>query len=190
MAAVAPSAKSAAGKFAHRVLFMHGSGGGPLDATAKYLAQNFSATLTPQMNPSDFDESVQTQKQALQLFAPDVIVGESFGAAVAYELIRSGLWKGPTVFMCPAVQHVRAKVLGPEQASKVEFPAKLPLVIIHGKNDTHIPLEHSEQLFANSDRTCSALHLVDDDHMMRRVVEQDLLKGFLVEALESGQKHG
>ena len=44
-----------------------------------------------------FRRSVDVQRALLAARRVDVVVGSSFGGAVALELLRSGAWKGPTV---------------------------------------------------------------------------------------------
>ena len=50
--------------------------------------------------------SVAVQSKAIQSFSPEVIVGSSWGGAVAVELIRRGIWRGPTLLLAPAYYKV------------------------------------------------------------------------------------
>ncbi|KAJ3036019.1 hypothetical protein HK097_003957 [Rhizophlyctis rosea] len=169
-----------------RVLFMHGSGGGPNDNTATYLCQHYTCR-TPQMDPSDLSAAVNIQRTVLKEFQPDVIVGESFGAAVAYQLMEEGCWNGPAVFMCPAVHHIRTRF---GLTSEPIIPANVPLVILHGTKDDKIPLDHSQRLQKNAKTPETVkLHMVDDDHWMKGVVERKELGSFVDEAVEAGRGH-
>jgi dienelactone hydrolase len=60
------------------------------------------ATLLAQALQISFNRSVAVARDALQRCKPDVVVGFSWGGAIAIELIRSGDWKGPTVLLAPA----------------------------------------------------------------------------------------
>ncbi|KAJ3299875.1 hypothetical protein HK104_006423 [Borealophlyctis nickersoniae] len=158
---------------------MHGSAGGPTDFTATYLAKRFTC-FTPQMDPSDLSKAVQLHTDALEEFKPQVVVGESFGCAVAHQLIESGKWKGPTVYMCPAVHRIRERF---GITSEPIIPSNVPVVIIHGKHDTVIPYDDTQRLVQNTQSRLVKLHVVDDDHGMRKVVETDELKNYVNEAL-------
>lgn len=121
--------------------------------------------------------SVAVQRRALARHRVDVVVGSSFGGAVALELLRSGAWTGPTVLLCPAhclVAH-RARrvppslrVLSPEQTAHV--------VVVHGRADAVVPIAHSEELVAG---TAARLIVVDDDHRLTATATADNLAGWI-----------
>ncbi|KAJ3044085.1 hypothetical protein HDV00_003189 [Rhizophlyctis rosea] len=166
-----------------RVLFLHGSGGGPNDSTAIYLAKNYTSR-TPKMDPSDFKGAVEIQRALLKEFKPEVVVGESFGGAVAFQLMESGDWHGPTVFMCPAVHRIRTRN---GITDEPVIPANVPVIILHGTRDDLIPLKDSQNLVNNAETPNSVqLHMVDDDHMMRGVVERKDLRKYVDMAIQLG----
>lgn len=116
-----------------------------------------------------------------------MLVAESYGAAIAYELICRNAWEGPTLLMCPAVQRIRKRE---GLNDPIRFPTTLPLLVVHGKRDELIPIEDSKELVEGENREAARLKIVDDDHMMRGVVsgEPGLLKGFVEEVLEMGRR--
>ena len=81
-----------------RVQFIHGLEGSPQGSKARLFAEHFEA-LTPAMDTGDFESCVETQRAALESFRPDVLVGSSFGGAVAVALLQRGLWSGPTLLL-------------------------------------------------------------------------------------------
>lgn len=150
-----------------RILFLHGSAGGPTDSTATYLQRRYD-TFTPKMPTIDYGASLSMAMYAIQEFGPDVIVGESFGASITYELIQQHLWKGPTVLLCPAVKRVRDR-LG--MTDTLSFPRSVPILIVQGSRDTVVPLADTRALYNVTDKSVGELHVVDDDHSMRKVVD-------------------
>ena len=73
-----------------RVQFIHGLEGSPQGAKARLLAEHFEAR-TPAMDTADFEACVALQASSLRDFEPDVLVGSSFGGAVAVAQPRPSL---------------------------------------------------------------------------------------------------
>src|SRR5262245_19596356 len=119
-----------------RVLFVHGIEGSPQGAKARLLSAHFDAH-TPAMDTRDFEGCVCVQAEMLAQFRPDVLVGSSYGAAVALALLQRGLWRGPTLLLAQA-----AVLMG----FALELPAGIPVWLVHGARDTLIDPEHSRRL--------------------------------------------
>lgn len=109
-----------------------------------------------------FERSVGVQLRALAAHPIDVVVGSSFGGAVALELLRRGAWRGPTVLLCPAHLRVaeRAGVPWVPLAPSVE-PARV--LLVHAREDEVVPYAHSQQL---SRELGAELVTVSDDHRL------------------------
>jgi hypothetical protein len=99
-----------------RVQFIHGLEGSPQGNKARLLARHFE-TLTLAMDTSDFEACVEVQTDALATFRPDLLVGSSFGAAVAVELLQRGLWRGATLLLAQAALRRGARARTPESRS-------------------------------------------------------------------------
>src|SRR4029453_6916478 len=84
-----------------RVQFIHGLESSPQGAKAQHLARHFTA-LTPAMDTHDFTASVAVQTAMLREFDPHVLVGSSYGGAIAVELLQRGVWRGPTLLLAQA----------------------------------------------------------------------------------------
>lgn len=148
-----------------RVQFIHGLESNPRGAKARFLAEHFEA-LTPGMNTYDFAGAVATQREALEAFRPDVLVGSSFGGAIAVELLGQSVWRGPTVLLAAA-----AAKLGVVN----RLPAGVAVTIVHGLRDEIIPLDDSRALAQTGEAGLVELIEVDDDHRLQSLVDSGRL---------------
>jgi hypothetical protein len=126
-----------------RIQFIHGLEGSPQGAKARLLSRHFDA-LTPAMDTGDFEACVALQADALATFRPDVLVGSSFGAAVAVALLQRGL--------------------------RADLPDGVPIWLVHGLRDELIDIEDSRLLAAAGAPEWVVLHEVDDDHRLHETV--------------------
>ena len=150
-----------------RVQFIHGLEGSPQGAKARLLAEHFDA-LTPTMDTSDFAASVATQAEAARRFAPDVLVGSSFGGAVAVALLAQGVWRGPTLLLAQAAVHYDPSV---------RLPQDVTIWLVHGTNDTLLDVEDSRRLAATGSPERVRLIEVEDDHPLHASVARgDLIE--------------
>lgn len=109
-----------------------------------------------------WNRSLALQREQLRTHAIDVVVGSSFGGAVALELLARGDWSGPTVLLCPAHRLLAARArLTPSELPK-ELRAKV--LVVHGRADETVPLEHSRALVDG--RSDVTMVEVDDDHRL------------------------
>jgi predicted esterase len=158
-----------------RVQLIHGLEGSPTGAKAQVLARHFEL-LAPAMDTSDFEGAIRTQADALAVFCPDVLVGSSFGGAVALALVQRGSWRGPTLLLAPAHGH-----FGLESS----VPAGATLRIVHGTRDDVCPIEHSRAL-ARSPSV--ELVEVDDDHRLSSLLAGGALAGWVRGLGERGNR--
>lgn len=116
--------------------------------------------VQPVLTRRMFRRSVAVQLALLRANQIDVVVGSSFGGAVAVELLSSGAWKGPTVLLCPAHRLLAARAWRvspslPADASRV--------LVVHGRQDETVPIDHSRALVRG---TGAKLIEVDDGHRL------------------------
>jgi pimeloyl-ACP methyl ester carboxylesterase len=147
------------------VQFVHGLESSPTGDKARYLARHFDS-VTPAMNTSDFEGSIAVQAAELVLRPPDVLVGSSFGGAVALALVARGLHRGPTLLLAPAHRH-----FGVEE----RIPPGVPVLIVHGIRDTVVDIAGSRALSATGTGGIVRLVEVDDEHRLGTLAQSDAL---------------
>lgn len=144
-----------------RVLFVHGLEGNPQGSKARFLAEHFDA-LTPAMDTSSFEGSIETIRAALASHQPEVLVGSSFGGAVALALLQVGLFSGPTLLLAPAA---RAYDL------ELALPPNVRVIIAHGTRDDVVPPDDSRALAETGSPGLVELVMVDDEHRLQTLVD-------------------
>jgi hypothetical protein len=154
-----------------RVLFIHGQEGSPQGSKARALAAAFDAT-TPLMDTSNFEACVAQQAEAIRRFQPDVVVGSSFGGAVAVALLQREAWNGPTLLLAQAAQ--RLGVRG-------RLPVGARVWMVHARGDDVVPIADSRHLARSGTPGWVRLVEVDDDHALHDFVAS----GKLVETVEA-----
>jgi pimeloyl-ACP methyl ester carboxylesterase len=112
-----------------------------------------------------FSRSLEVQRRHLAATPVDVVVGSSFGGAIAVELLRAGDWRGPTVLLCPASALVSRRSGWPPHPGfdGMSPDATAQVLVVHGTRDETVPLEDSRRLVA---RTSARLVTVEDDHRL------------------------
>ncbi len=143
-----------------RVLFIHGLESHPQGTKARVLGDHFR-TETPAMDTRDFEACVQVQAAAIRRFRPDVVVGSSFGGAIAVALLQRGLWRGPTLLLAQAAAL---------QGLRPELPTGVRVWLAHGTGDDIVPPAASRQLARTGSPSLVRLLEVDDDHRLRAAV--------------------
>jgi alpha-beta hydrolase superfamily lysophospholipase len=154
-----------------RVQFIHGLESSPQGAKAQLFARHFEAR-TPAMNTHDFAGSVEVQAAALREFDPHVLVGSSYGGAIAVALLQRGDWRGPTLLLAhAALKCGLAPVL----------PEGVPIWLVHGTRDEIIDPEDSRLLARAGSPERVRLIEVDDVHALHTTVEDGRLVAWVEE---------
>jgi len=143
-----------------RVQFVHGLEGSPQGSKARLLDEHFDAR-TPAMDTSDFEACIEVQRAAIESFRPQVLVGSSFGGAVAVALLARGLWRGPTLLLAQAALHYDPDAQLPEDTT---------VWLVHGLQDDLIDPEQSRRLAATGSPERVRLIEVEDDHPLQESV--------------------
>ena len=113
------------------------------------------------MNTKDFASCVAVHETELASFRPDVLVGSSFGGAVAVELLHRGAWTGPTVLLAQAAFRM---------GSRRGLPDNRVVWIVHGTQDEVVDIEDSRRLARTGTPSLVRLVEVDDDHSLHAMV--------------------
>ncbi|MGH0038325.1 MAG: hypothetical protein ACQGVK_25105 [Myxococcota bacterium] len=154
-----------------RVQFIHGLESSPQGTKARRLAARFES-LAPPMDTGDFEGCVRSQAEVLGGFRPDVVVGSSFGGAVAVALLQRRLWSGPTLLLAQAALRY---------GLPLELPDAGPIWLVHGLSDAIVDPEDSRRLAGVGDPARVRLILVDDDHRLSRSVAGGSLEAWVSE---------
>jgi pimeloyl-ACP methyl ester carboxylesterase len=120
-----------------------------------------------------FRRSVDVQLALLRANQIDVVVGSSFGGAVALELLVSGAWKGPTILLCPAHRRVAGRAWRPAPSLPADASKVL---IVHGRQDETVPIDHSRSLARG---TAAKLIEVDDEHRLAATATPERFKEWI-----------
>ncbi len=162
---------------APRVQFIHGLEGSPQGAKARLFAEHFTA-LTPAMDTSDFAACIKLQTAVIGTFRPDVLVGSSFGGAVAVVLLQRGIWRGPTLLLAQAALR---------RGVPPQLPENVRIWLVHGVHDDVVDIADSRTLARTGTPALVRLMEVDDDHSLSGMVESGRLVEVVCELFEASQ---
>lgn len=148
---------------ANGLIFLHGLESSSQGYKARLLRQRLPAILTPDFTGT-IEERMAQLAPIMETHATWSIIGSSFGGLMG------------ALFACQHPQRVTKLVLLAPALTRPPFattpppPINVPVTIYHGRRDTVVPLEQTrtlaEQVFLNL-----TFHVVDDDHMLRTVVD-------------------
>jgi hypothetical protein len=155
-----------------KLLYIHGLEGGPQSKKAVWLSARFP-TVTPLMDTSSFEGCVDQQAELIGAERPELVIGSSFGGAVAVTLLERGLWTGPTILLAQAAWKRGHRAL----------PEGRKVWLVHGTRDDLIPFQDSERLAATGTPGLVTLVPVDDDHGLLGICDSGLLETLVKQAL-------
>jgi predicted esterase len=161
-----------------RVQFIHGLLSSPQGAKAQLLAREFT-TLTPAMDARDFAASAELQAAALRDFSPHVLVGSSYGGAIAVDLLQRGVWRGPTLLLAQAALR---------RDPRAELPTGVTVWLVHGTRDDIIDVEDSRVLARSGSPGRVRLFEVDDVHALHTTVDDGRLVKWVEELASEAQR--
>jgi len=143
-----------------RVQFIHGLEGSPQGSKARLFGEHFDC-VTPAMDTSDFEGCVAVQAEAIRSFEPDVLVGSSFGGAVAVELLARRVWRGRTLLLAQAAL---------KRDPRARLPEDVTVWLVHGLGDTLVDPAESRRLAHTGSPERVRLIEVEDDHPLHASV--------------------
>ena len=147
------------------VTFVHGLESNAQGTKARFLAEHFDS-FAPEMDTSSFAGATETIALSLRERRPDVLVGSSFGGAVALALLQRGDYAGPALLLAPA-----ARAFGLE----LWLPEAVRICVAHGTRDELIDPEDSRALCRTGSPALVELVEVDDGHRLGALVESGRL---------------
>ena len=95
--------------------------------------------------------------EQIRRFEPDVLVGSSFGGAVAVALLQREQWRGPTLLLAQAALR---------QGLRARLPIGVPVWLVHAKGDDVVPVADSRKLARSGTPGLVRLIEVEDDHAL------------------------
>jgi pimeloyl-ACP methyl ester carboxylesterase len=114
------------------------------------------------MDTRDFESCVGVHAGTLARFQPDVLIGSSFGGAVAVALLERKLWRGPTLLLAQAALHYKPDA---------RLPEGVRVILVHARADDVVPVEQSRLLAATAPANAKVeLIECDDDHPLSQLV--------------------
>jgi pimeloyl-ACP methyl ester carboxylesterase len=146
------------------MIFLHG-----LESSSQTYKAGVIRASFPELIVPDFTGPLETRMKALYPILDDktdwTIIGSSFGGLMG------------AIFTCEHPEQVRKLVLLAPALMLPEFasflgrqPVTVPTTIIHGRQDSVVPLEDvrpiAEKVFSNL-----SYHVVDDDHRLHRTTD-------------------
>ena len=120
---------------------------------------------------------LQCQEEELKKTDPSrgVLVGSSWGGAVATLAIAKGLWTGPTILIAPAYK----LAVGNSQSDPLFSPSAIydtiaqlamdKIIIVHGTKDDTVPIADSREMATAIG--AELIEIEDGDHRMRCLLE-------------------
>ena len=123
-----------------KVVFLHGLKSHPGGTKATWLGKHFEAVV-PALDTTSLDTARPDALAALEGDGADadLLIGSSFGGALAMHLVSEGRWAGPVVLLAPAVQ------CGPET-----FEPGGRVAVVHGRRDAIVDWAAVVQRFADA----------------------------------------
>ncbi|TNE91521.1 MAG: hypothetical protein EP330_05040 [Deltaproteobacteria bacterium] len=101
-----------------------------------------------------FDDCVRVAAEAASRSEADVLVGSSWGGAVAAELLASGRWTKPALLLAPAMGRVHRRARRKDAAERIQGLAlaasQLPVRVVHDPVDDVVPFADSVMLAAQT----------------------------------------
>lgn len=155
---------------------------GAVAAGASWLRLRGTAVQRAALRRS-YDTCVEIQRAAIERYRPDVLLGSSWGGAIAIELVLQGAWRGPTVLLAPALQRVAGRMgesdgdVDAKVKALQERAAAQRIVIFHDADDETVPFGDSVALQGGSDIELKRVHA--GGHRLMGLLED----GSLVETL-------
>lgn len=141
-----------------KVHFIHGLESSPSSRKAQVLAEHFD-TETPAMDTSDFEGCIALHQARLEARQPDVLIGSSFGGAVALALLQRGAWRGPTLLLAQAGLHY---------GLEPRIPDGIAVLLVHALGDDVVPVDDSRKIAELN--TAARLLEIEDDHALSGAV--------------------
>lgn len=123
------------------------------------------------------ESCLNLQLEPIKNFAPDVIVGSSYGGCISCELIRRGHWEGPTILLAPAYLKILRLVRIVEELDHIQKIRDLSktqsITIYHDPTDDVI--DHADSVAQAKESAIELISPAAGGHRMMGVLEDGVL---------------
>jgi len=109
-------------------------------------------------------------RQKIREFGPNIVVGSSYGGALASLSMLHGDWKGPTVLLAPATATL-ARLWGVD-FSACTWPEASRVLIVHSEEDTLVPFEDGLWMHARIPNA-TFIPVTGDNHKLDALMDLD-----------------
>lgn len=116
-------------------------------------------------------EAVGTADEAFVQFKPDIVVGQSFGCVVALHMQTAK--RSPLLLLAPANHYFHSHAGIYEKPDLSPYPF---VTVVHGEEDSFIPVADSELLVGTSEISSELKTLKNEDHRLMSLGEFELRK--------------
>lgn len=124
--------------------------------------------VKPDFTGMNLEDRVNRFEKVLEGVSDPVVVGSSYGGAVALIGVHRALARGQTIrglVLCAPALHLTES---PVEEGVFEPPA-VPTVVIHGTFDEVIPVDYSERFVAKN--RAVTFHETDDTHSLAQSID-------------------
>lgn len=115
------------------------------------------------MATTNFELDLKLQEDQIREFKPDIVIGSSYGGAIAVTMLQKGTWTGPTLLLAQAFT-----IIHKSEPDKWWLPENVPIILIHGTQDDIVPIEGSQMLAMTGTKNLVQLIEVDDNHRLEQ----------------------
>jgi alpha/beta superfamily hydrolase len=114
------------------------------------------------MDTRSLELCVRVHEEALAKFRPELLIGSSFGGAVAVALLERGVWRGPTLLLAQAARHYMPNC---------RLPDGVRVTLVHAIEDEVVDVEGSRALAKTGTPELVELIEVHDDHALTALTD-------------------
>ena len=149
------------------VIFCHGLESGPVGRKSTALRKAGFRVTAPDFQRMNLEDRVKHFEAVLESASDPIVVGSSYGGAVALIGVHRALARGQQIrglVLCAPALHLTE----PPVEEGVFDPPDIPTVVIHGIYDEVIPVDHSQRFAAKGPVT---LYETDDTHSLAESID-------------------
>ncbi|GES79794.1 alpha/beta hydrolase [Rhizophagus clarus] len=166
-----------------KVLYIHGRRSSSQTGKCQFLKQHFDV-YAADMPTKDFDADLNLQEKFVKEVQPDVIVGSSYGGAIAVTMLQKGTWKGPTILLAQAFARYQSY-----DPSKLWLPEGVAITFIHGTKDKIVEIEGSRLLSIKGTPQLVEMIEVSDEHELNSLIDNQMFLDSVREVYEKQKRY-